>query len=205
MVRTNSDPKHRRVIAPLAGIVAAVFLVAALAPLALAAPDGKDRQRPPPEKIDRARHRLGPEPPRGGDFTLNVTGSGLSPDNGTYEVELRCKGHAQGKTSDDGLSRFRGRAVCRFQITDANGTVVKDGRVRVMVRGFEKAEGEWKWELNTFRQKHRMPKLVLHGNATPSDDGVLELAGTGHAVFHKDGERRATPLKLVVEGSLARA
>lgn len=202
---THPPANERRLLkTSWVGLVAAVFLAATLVPPALA---DSDRPGDASNRPDRDRpHKDRPDKDRRPDhaFSLQMNGTGVGRDNATYRIELSGAGELRAKHRDDNLTGFKGAALVTYRIYDADGALLKTGDGRLKIRAHVNDEGEWKWKASSFKVRHDRPIFGAHGTASLAD-GVLTLDGVGHFVFKKDGDRKATPVKLTdVSGTLTR-
>lgn len=194
--------------------VAAVALMAAAAFLPIVAahePDERAERRAHDRGVERrAEHR---DDHRGAmanatPFHLEISGTGVDAENATYTITLVGDGRARLLQREGNLSGMKGLARLHGTIVDANGTVVKDGNVTVMVRARETEDGQWRWQLVS-RGETRfagVPKLLLRGGATGPADGALELDGAGFALVKPDQpDSDRLRLRLDVTGMVTRA
>lgn len=198
---------------PLVWTIVAVFALASLAPTVLAKEDRPDRSDRDAKDKDRDRARevrddVRDDRPRGERraYNLTLSGNGVDRENATYTIEL--VGTIEGKVRfhDGNATHFKGRGILHGRLLDANGTVLKEGDLRVKMKAHEDADtGEWKWHLEAVKKRPKHWKVLnLRGDATEGEAG-FDLVGHGKAVAKFDPDRRATPIKLDVRGTLVRA
>ena len=175
---------------------AAVFLLAGLTPAIMAEPQGK----PDKDKKELKEERHEPKKVKffEGNTTLSLSGSGVGRDNATYTFTLDAqgKGASHVKDRDGDFRAFKGVMLANATVKDANGTVVKQGEIRIKVFAFKTDDG-WRWQVLSFAERDSgMPKLMLRGQAEKVGPGEFNLTGKGHAVVKLDGAEKATPIKL---------
>jgi len=153
--------------------------------------------------------------------SLELNGTAVGKDNATYTFTLSADGKgiervkvrkdrnatdnatANG-TSDPAKFRYHARLLAHIVVKDANGTIVKEGDVRVQL--FAKSDGnQTKWILGSVEKKAGMPHLVLKGNVSSAGEGSFDLEGKGKIVFKAGEESRASPAKVTaVSGTFSR-
>jgi hypothetical protein len=198
MVQT---PQTNRIGRWVAFGVLASFLLASLAPLAAAERD----ERPRRERDDRPDH---PDRPARElkAFKISLSGTATTKDNETYRISLEGEGRARAHSRDGNLTDVKGIARLKAQLLDENGTVVKEGMLKVRFHAHKTAEGEWRWHLVAVGKSPRgFPNLVLRGTGGPSESGVIDLAGHGKAVVKLPDANHRTVLRLDVAGTVSRA
>ncbi|MBI2078924.1 MAG: hypothetical protein HYT80_11240 [Euryarchaeota archaeon] len=174
--------------------LAAVLLVGLTIPFAVAEPDDRpaardarkpDRDLPAEKRRDAGRT----------NFTISITATGLDRDNRTYTLEASGEGVGKARQGEN-RSGLHGFARLHVRILDENGTLVKEGDVRVHVVMIQKDDGV-KWELSSFmRTPKGLPKLALRGHNGTVVDDVADLEGHGFALFKPDDAEKRVRLKL---------
>jgi len=179
--------------------VLACFLLATLAPLAVA--ENEERQRPERTALDRPDGRPGPMPD-GKAFDIRFNGTATDKDNVTYTVEMRGVGYARVREANN-TTDVMGIARLHARLVDADGNVVKEGDLRVRFHAHKVADADWKWKLIGFANHTRgFPQLVMRG--TGAEGMPIELEGHGKAWVRFPDERYRTGLKLDVTGEVSR-
>ncbi|MGQ0535162.1 MAG: hypothetical protein ACT4PT_03720 [Methanobacteriota archaeon] len=199
--------------------ILAMFVVAGLLPVAALAKEGPENDTygkgrgPPADKthgaaaeskgrrdaVEARAHKPTPE-----NFTIALSGTATGRNNTTYTIEVSGNGtgHRRGNETNAG---YLGMALVHLVVRDANGTVVKEGDVRAKVTVKARDDGNFTWHLEAVKKKRDLAKFNLRGNATPDGNATFDLAGAGHLVVKKDGERRALPLRVSVTGEVSRS
>ncbi len=143
-----------------------------------------------------------------GNISLELSGSGMGRDNATYTftIDASGKGLERMKERDGDFRVFRGVLLAKVVVKDGNGTVVKDGDVRLKLFARHTDDGNWTWQIVSFgKRPNGMPRLVLRGDAEKVAAGEFKLAGKGHMVIKLDGAEKATPIKVTeVSGKFTR-
>ncbi len=194
MSRSESNMKH----VLLTASVAALLLVGLTAPLVMAKPtddrpgDRDDRrqdgERPmkgmlPGEHQNSRSHR------QVSTFLITVSAQGISQDNESYTIT--GEGTAIGKVRDrnDTMKAFAGFAKLNVTLKDENGTVVKEGTIRVRLVAHQNETGAWHWRLvSAMKTPSGLPKIFLHGDNVTLGDGSASLDGKGFALVKVVGE-----------------
>lgn len=142
-------------------------------------------------------------------FLISVNAQGISQDNETYTIT--GEGTAVGKARDrnDTMKAFAGFATLNVTLTDANGTLVKEGTIRVRLVAHQDEDGDWNWRLvSAMKTPRGMPKIFLHGDNVTLGDGSASLDGTGFALVKVVGEDDAVKrlrLRLDADVHIAKA
>ncbi|HLE47497.1 MAG TPA: hypothetical protein VI818_04300 [Candidatus Thermoplasmatota archaeon] len=170
--------------------IATLLLVGLTIPVAMAHPD----DRPALREARKADGGLPAEKRRDANrtnFTIAITATGVDRDNQTYTLEATGRGIGKSREGDN-QSGFHGFAKLHVRVLDANGSLVKEGDIRVVVVAHQDEDGEWKWRIVSFLRTPRgMPKLVLRGENGTIENGVGDLEGQGFATFKPlDADKR---------------
>jgi hypothetical protein len=192
--------------------VLGAFLLAGLAPAVVAdRDDGADQREKAQEKREQAREKA--LEARGdhagkrwlrGNITVDLSGSAVvKKDNLTYTFTLDADGKGLVRMKNGTAQAFAGRLMAHVVVSAANGTVVKEGDLRVRVFAHLNDEGNWTWAVESVgKRPSGVPRLVLHGQAEKTAEGAFSLSGKGHAVYKTDDDKKARPAKLAdVEGT----
>lgn len=202
----------------LTASVAALLLVGLTAPLVMAKPtedrrgdrDDMRQSGERPMKGMRASEHANNRSHRQVDtFLITVSAQGISQDNHSYTIT--GEGTAIGKTRDknDTMKAFAGFAKLNVTLKDENGTVVKEGTIRVRLIAHQNETGDWHWRLvSAMKTPRGMPKIFLHGDNVTLGDGSASLDGKGFAlvkVVKDDDTVKRLRLKLDADIHIAKA
>jgi hypothetical protein len=229
MVQTPKPSKRRIATLGFTGAALAILFLASLAPLAGAQSDSpkasdqgkEDRREAAKERHEAAKERREAARDRHEDrredgnasgsdkvvrskFTISLNGTMVTKDNVTYTFSLDGAGKGRYVKDGDKVERLGGIAEARLVVKDANGTVVKDKVLRVMVRAHQGADGNWTWGLMTNPWHRPGGHLVLRGDATRDARGVYLLDGKGGLGFKIDPELKPLRGHVQVSGQLVR-
>lgn len=131
---------------------------------------------------------------------LNATGTR---DNVTYHLSVDADGMAKKKDRDGNFTKARAFLAAHVVVKGANGTVLREGDLRLKLKLHMAEDGNWTWHLLAVGKKGKdMPKLGLKGDATQQPDGTFALEGAGKMVFKPNEEKRSIPVKLETSGRL---
>ena len=201
--------------------IAALLLVGLTAPLVIAKPGDERRD----ERADRSAEMRSQHEPAGkgmlpGEkasershrvreaFIISVSAQGLSADNESYTIDGSGRGLAKSREVNETVKAIHGFAKLNLTLKDANGSIVKEGTVRVHFHAHQNETGDWSWRLVSAGKTPRgLPKLFLHGeNVTISGD-QMDLDGKGFALAKiQDGdETKRLRLRLDADVHLAKA
>jgi hypothetical protein len=198
--------------------IAALLLVGLTAPLVLAKP-GDDRpgrrddemrasHEPaakgmlPGEKASERSHRVRDA------FIISVSAQGLSADNESYSISGSGMGLAKSKMVNETVKAIHGFAKVNITLKDANGSIVKEGAIRVHFHAHQNETGDWTWRLvSAGKTPKGLPKLFLHGENVTLSEGQADLDGKGFALAKiQDGdETKRLRLRLDADIHLAKA
>lgn len=198
--------------------IVALLMVGLTAPLVLAKPTDErpgarddmrqDHERPmkgmiASEKAANRSHR------HVDTFLITVSAQGISQDNESYTIT--GEGSAIGKVRDknDTMKAFAGFAKLNVTLQDANGSVLREGTIRVRLVAHQNETGDWHWRLvSAMKTPSGLPKLFLRGDNVTLGDGSASLDGAGFALVKVVGEDDAVKrlrLKLDANVSIAKA
>ena len=128
---------------------------------------------------------------------LNITASGTDKDNKTWTIDLQGIGLAQNRTDNGTLEAFRGFVPMVAQLKDANGTIVKQGEVRVRIVAHQNETGVWSWHLVSVGKTPRgLPMLFLHGTNLTVSQGSASGDGHGFAMVKPTKEHKRVKIDL---------
>lgn len=196
--------------------IAAVALLAASA-VAAAQPDGARGSDARPIHRDAApKHDARPH---ASAIVIELSGTGTSRGNETYDVSILGKGLARGHERGNGLKAFVGIARLEGVVTDADGNIVETTHAKARFMAHQvPADDEssdanntdnptWKWALVSKAELRffSVPKLMLRGTGTGPVDGALDVQGQGFGiVLERDDNGDRLRMKLDVDGVFAR-
>lgn len=138
------------------------------------------------------------------DVRILLEGTGLDRENASYRFSLEGAGKAFTRQPGGNLTALRAEIVAYAKLVDANGSLVKEGRIRLFLFAKEGADGNWTWHAMSVAHFPRgLPHLFLRGTSEGPQDGSLPLDGRGRVAVRADeGPLR---VRLDVEGALTRA
>ena len=180
--------------------IVALLMVGLTAPLVLAKPTD---ERPGPREDMRESHERPSRDMLPGEaakasnrshrhvdtFLITVSAQGISQDNESYT--LTGEGSAIGKIRErnETVKAFAGFAKLNVTLKDANGTIVKEGTIRVRLVAHQNETGAWHWRLvSAMKTPAGLPKVFLHGENVTLGDGSASLDGKGFSMVKVVGE-----------------
>jgi len=188
-----------------------LLLVGMSLPLVMAKPGDETRERPDRADLrgeDRPmkNHTERPMLPKlrpSETFIVSISAQGLSQDNESYSISGEGRGIAKHRDDNGTVKTIAGFAKLNASLADENGTIVKEGTIRVRFIAHQNETGDWKWHLVSAGHTPRgLPKLFLHGENVTASEGVADLDGKGFAIV-KVGEGDALQrLKLRLDAQI---
>lgn len=154
-----------------------------------------------PSDAPRARMPAQRHMQDGYEVSLRIEGTGLDKSNETYSFSATGVGKAIARRPDGNVSAIRADLIVSAKLVDANGTVVKEGRVRMALIAREGDDGNWTWHAMSIGHFPRpLPQLLMRGTSTGPEGDTLPLAGHGRLLVRtEEGPLR---LRLDVAGAL---
>jgi hypothetical protein len=151
-------------------------------------------------QLDDAQRNLVP-------IAIELSGIGVDADGNTYDVNASGKGLAKTFFRQGHLAGVFGYARMDADITDANGSIVKEtGGFAVKFVAHRTADRSWHWSMESRASDAYggNPKLSLAGKSGGPDNGTLPIEGKGYAIILPDGADQRLTLRLEVAGVVER-
>ena len=151
----------------------------------------------------KANHSKRPAPQA---FSINITASGKDQDNVSYSIDATGLGLVKIREHNGTVTGVKGAAKLNVTLKDENGTVVKQGEIRVHIVGhLNETSGEWRWHLVSHHKTPKgLPKLFLMGDNGTVDNGTATLKGDGFALVKVEPEKQRRMIRLDAEVELAK-